>query len=224
MLDKIVKLKNGLRTHGFKYLLLCLSWRLPKWAFSYDHVLLYVVTDLRMTHRDRSDVCIRLVSPADASKMEPLGVSRELVLSRLEHGDSCAAVFRGNEALSMEWAATGKMFVKASGAVLDTENDSFYIYNGFTLPSERSKGFLIACNAVLFDHYRQEGRTSAVGAISVFNSVSIKVQEKSGFIRSGETVRIILMGVSFLYTRKWPSPCPRLQIGLLRHSQELRVL
>jgi hypothetical protein len=223
-LEKIRRLRDGFKNLGLEYLLLSLSWRLPRWLFNYDHGLLYAGADLLFTKRDRSDIVIRLATAEDADGLTPLGLPIEVVLERMNHGDTCVVAVQGDEIVSMEWAATGSIFIKSFGSILDTTERGFYVYNGFTLSRERGQGLFIACCVRLFEHYAAQIRGTAFGAISAFNTASIKVHERSGFHQVGETVRIILMGVSFLYTKKWPSSCPRLQIGFLRQPQGLRAL
>ncbi len=211
-----------MRTHGWKHVWRNLSWHTPNWLFYYDHSINGLAIKTEVAMPEEEGLSFRMATTVDAEAMQALGMGTKEFLRRLKTGDQCSIALRKDEVRSMCWAGIGKLWIKASGSVLDCGEDSLYVYNGYTLSSERGKGLLKGCYRVLFDYYYPQGRTKVYNAISIFNLVSRIVNKKTGLEIVGETVLFRILGLSICYYKRWPHPTRRLRIFVRCPDPEAR--
>lgn len=187
----------------FEKLLRHLSWHTPEWLFRYNHGYLYT-GDCEIPARRHKDVEIRFLTYDDIPRLAEYGWTDESTRSRLDRGDKCVVVLRGERIVTVDWASTSTLFIRESGCVFDTGNNGYLLYALRTVPEERLKGYFLACHKMHRDHFVAAGRPYACGFIEVWNDESRRIHERLGYSRVGETIYAKIFGIGICYHRSWP--------------------
>jgi RimJ/RimL family protein N-acetyltransferase len=211
---------------GVEYFVRRISWKMPRWLFTYEHSLLL------MSERIQTDLMIgegvecRLAGRQDAGLMKAIGMTEVTFQERLDKGDVGAIVVENRSAVATLWAVTGSLFLQAgkTGSFLNTGTDSFYFHYGFTLPQARSKGYYKACVSLLFDYFASRGRPRGYGLIDADNDLSLRVHEKLGYKVVGDAIRMLVCGVSVCYYKSWPHPVRKLEIRRAKLPSKIRAV
>lgn len=196
--------KASLTLSGFDRVLSGIARRLPSWLLRYDHTYLVTGRNVKLITRDYSGYEIRYATTADVELMMRAGVSRELFEHRLHRGDNCVIVLNEGKVVTWSWAATGRLFLKLSGVTIDLPNDSLFLYDVFTIPEERLKGFITSCFKLQLEHFHKQNRQVIYGVIAASNTGSLKTHYRMGFELAGETFYLKLCGIKFARYAIWP--------------------
>jgi L-amino acid N-acyltransferase YncA len=211
---------------GLEFLVLRISWRMPRWLFTYDHSLLLMCERLRTDLGIGEQVERRLVDRHDAALMKAIGMGEIAFQERLDKGDIGAVVLESRLAVATFWASPGSLFLRAgkTGSFLNTGTDGFYLYYALTLPQARSKGYFKVCTSLLFDYFGSKGRPRGYSMVDASNEVSLKAHERMGFKVVGDTIRMVICGVSVCCYKSWPHLLHRLEIRRAKLPTKTRVL
>lgn len=219
--DKWQRFKKGLKDGGIDYLLYSLTSHFPEWLLRYYHVVFIRGEDIKLFTRPHKDYDIRFADESDAGNFEEVESTREKALHRLRRGDSCVIVLKDDRVVSISWAATGRLYNRYAGCIVDTGDDGFFLYGVYSVPEERLKGFFTSCFKKQFEYYAGQGRTVKYGVIEVLNKSSIKAHLRIGFKTVGETYYLAILGISICYYKTWPVKTRKFHIFFKRPPQNL---
>lgn len=200
------KLKNfigDLKTYGLDHIFRVISWRLPRWLFYYDRSIHHKLGQVPIADISRAGYEIRVAKLEDYPLMNPMAIGEDIFKMRLERGDTCVIAVRDNLVAAMAWGASGNLFIKNTGAVLDTGADGFYIYNAYTLVEDRRRGLYTALHDLLRQHYHANNKTNEFNSIDVYNQHSYQLHMKLGYKKIGITVYFCLFGINFCFYSDW---------------------
>ena len=221
MRNTIRKFVETLGSYNLDQVIGAISWRLPGWFFNYARAYLMLSIEPKLDHRQFTAYFLRLATTDDISLIERIGIPGSLTKERLANGDRCVIIGKDQEVLSIIWGATGKRYLKISGAILDTGEDGVIFYGGETKESARLKGFFPTTFHELYRSYARENRIRVFASVHSLNTASLKMHLRMNFISVGETVHISLAGINVTYYRKWPQGCKRWHIFLKKPPQGL---
>jgi len=221
MIKKIKNIAAKILERDFDYVFEAISWRMPDWLFYYFHTLLAKNDNPKLFSRRLSDCTIKFISESDIDLLEKNGFPRELTESRIEAGDKSVIIFKGDEILSIIWAADGKRHLKLSGIDFDPGEEGVFIYGGYTKESARLRGLHPIAFTRIYTSYSDNGRTDAYTTISATNKYSIQIHERLNFGFIGESFLVTLLGINFCFVKKWPYNVPKLRISLKKNPQKL---
>jgi len=219
--EKSAKFRKGLKSGKLEYLLYAGTYRLPEWLLRYYHTYLIEAEKLNLITRSYKGYATRFATVEDVDKFEAIGVSKDKVQHRLNRGDTCAVVLKGEEIVGLGWAATGRLYNKYGGSIIDTGENGVILYSVYVIPEERLKGFFSLCFAKQVAHYRAQNRNKIYGIIEVLNTGSIKTHLRLGFEITGETYCFTLLGISLCYYKKWPFKTKKIRIFFRRPPENL---
>ena len=194
--EKFGKLWAEIRKGNWDYFFDALAFRLPVRFFSYFHFYLYLCEKFDFSAIKRSDVWCRFGDVGDIDMLVDMGLKREIVESRLRYQYRVAIAGRDNKALAAVWATIGNDRYPGS--------DAYFVYGGYTKPSERGQGFSSLCQDLINRTFHKEGRLKSYGTIGALNTNSIRIHEKMGFDRVGDGIYMIILGIVMIYFRSWP--------------------
>lgn len=198
-----------------------LSWRLPWWLFSYDHIFLMGGRDLKLKVREYPQYKIKLGTLDDVEYVTKSGVNGSLFRYRLERGDCCILVLKDDRAVAWSWSATGRLYLKLGGIIVDTGESGFFFYDVYTVPEERLKGFIMVCYEKQLEYRHERGRWDILGTISAFNIHSLKTHFRMGMKPCGEAFGFTVCGISICFYKSWPHKTRKLHIFLKRPPENL---
>jgi len=201
-----------------------LSWRLPTWMFNYDHTYLIGGRELKLKVRDYPQYEIRRATLDDVETMTKAGIRESLFLHRIKRGDHCILVLKDGRAVSWSWSATGRLFLMLGGIIMDTGPGGFFLYDVYTVPEERLKGFIMVCFEKQLEHHHSLDCWDIYGTISAFNVHSLKTHFRMGFKTCGEAFSMTLAGINFCYYRSWPHKTRKLHIFFKRPPENLKCV
>jgi len=213
--------KKGIKDGGLDYALTAITHRFPESLLRYYHTNLIKGDEIKLITRNYKDYEIRFATEADAGNMAHVESEKEKALHRLKRGDTCAIVEKDGQIVSISWAATGRLYNRYAGSIIDTGEDGFYLYGVYSVPEVRMKGFFASCFKLQFEHHLKQGRTTKFGAIEVLNKNSIRTHHRLGFKTVGETYCITILGVTFCYYKSWPIKTKKLHIFVKRPPENL---
>ncbi len=222
--EKLSRLKKGYKKGGFEYLLYSITSRFPEWLFRYYHTFLFAGENPKIITRKNPGYTIRFANVQDAGRFADVESDREKALERLERGDSCVIAVRERDAkvVTISWAATGKLYNRFAGTILDTGKDGYYTYGIYSIPEERLKGLHSNCYKMQVEHYEKMGRVKKYGTIDCLNTNSIKIHQRMGDKKVGETYYLALLGISLCYYKKWPFSGPKVDVFFRRPPRKLK--
>lgn len=216
---------SKLKQIGFiERVLHALSWRLPSWLFSYDHTYLINGRELKLKVRDYPHYEVRRGVIEDVEIMKKAGIREELFRHRINRGDHCVLVLKDGRAVSWSWSATGRLFLMLGGIIVDTGEKGFFLYDVYTVPEERLKGFIMVCFERQLEHYHQKGCWDIYGTISAFNVHSLKTHFRMGFKTCGEAFSVTLAWVNICYYKSWPHATRKVHVFVKRPPEELECV
>lgn len=219
---KLVNIKNGYKSEGFKYVIHAIMQRIPRNVFYYKHYKLFTTTKPKFITRQYSEYKLKVADLSDVDAIAKLGIySEEKVLSRLKRGHNCRIVLLDGKVVSILWAIIIDRVFSVDGPIIDIGKEAFFVDGLYTIPEERLKGFHIICFKSLYDYFSKLGRNRILGMIHVDNQPSIRTHKRMGFEDVGETYYMILLGISFCYYKKWPHETKRLHIFKKRPPKNL---
>jgi len=219
--QKLNKLKKGWKSGGFEYLLYSICSRFPEWLLRYYHAHLIQGDELKVITRKYKDYKVRPADVDDVDKLGSVEIDREKALNRFRRGDTCVIVLKDERVVSISWAATGRLYNRYAGSIVDTGDDGFFLYGVYSVPEERMKGFFASCFELQLAHYTSMNRTKKYGVVEILNSSSLKTHLRMGFKITGETYYIAVAGVSICYYKYWPHKTPKFHIFFRRPPQDL---
>jgi len=219
--EKIENLKKGIKTGGFEYLLYSVCSHFPEWLLRYYHTHLIEGDDLKLITRNYKEYTVRFATEDDAGHLESVEIDREKALHRLERGDTGVIVLHNDRVVSISWAATGRLYNRYAGSILDTGHDGLFLYGVYSVPEERMKGFFGSCFKLQLEHYASLGRTKKYGVVEILNAASLKTHLRMGFKVTGETYYIVIAGISLCYYKSWPHKTGRLHLFFRRPPEGL---
>ncbi len=179
-----------------EYFFHSLSWRMPSWLFKSDHSYIVQSRQLNLIVSPHPDYQVRSTSIEDLGAFERAHLNPELIASRLQRGDQCVAVLKDDQLVGWSWSAVGRVFLKLSGTVFDTGDEGFFLYDVYTAPSERLKGFIMNCYELQCDYYRNSRRQNIYSSISVFNTNALRTHFRMGFNAVSEIINLKILGIS----------------------------
>jgi hypothetical protein len=219
--EKLNRLKTGFKSGGFDYLLHSLTSYFPEWLLRYYHTFLFEGDELKLITRKHKDYIIRFATEADAGNLDSVDVDREKALHRLRRGDTCVIVMKDECVVSVSWAATGRLYNRFAGSIIDTGGDGVMLYAIYSRPEERLKGFFASCFKMQIEHYQKLKRNKKYGVVESLNTNSIKTHLRLGFEITGETFYIAIAGISVCYYKKWPYRTRKIHIFFRRPPENL---
>lgn len=208
----------------FEKVLHALSWRLPWWMFSYDHTYLIGGRELKLQVREYPQYEIRQATLDDVGAMTRAGIREALFRHRIKRGDHCILVLKDGRAVSWSWSATGRLFLMLGGIIVDTDRTGFFLYDVYTVPEERLKGFIMVCFEKQLEHYHSRGCWDIYGTISAFNVHSLKTHFRMGFKTRGEAYSVTMAGINICYYKFWPHKTRRVHIFVKRPPENLECV
>jgi len=212
---------KGIKSKGFEYFLYFLNERFPEWMFRYYHTYLTRLEKPALRTRDNKGMNVRLATENDADLIEQMGISKEKTIHRLRRGDKCTIIHDKNRILSILWAATGKIYNRYAGSIVDTGGNGLLIYGVFSIAEMRKKGLYSLGLKHHLNYYRSQGRTVAFAVVEAINDVSRKAHHKLGYRIVGETIYCVFLGCSICYYRKWPNRSRKFHVFFKRPPKNL---
>ena len=203
MIQKLKNFFKHIKAYGFDHIFRSISWRTPRWLFYYDRSTHQRLQQVELDNIHREDYEIRTAEREDYALMSKMMISETVYKMRLDRGDVCAIAVKDSLVVALAWATFGKLFIRNAGAVMDTGKDGFYIYNAFTLESERRKGLHTALDNFLRHIFYARNRTTDFNSIDVYNQNSYKLHMKLGYKTIGNTIYFCLFGIKICIYRNW---------------------
>ncbi|MEW5925050.1 MAG: hypothetical protein AB1746_13780 [Candidatus Zixiibacteriota bacterium] len=203
--NKVRNLINGVKSGGIEYLLYSIGSHFPEWLFRYYHAYLIEADDLKLITRDYKDYEIRFATLDDIDNLKSVEIDREKARHRLERGDTCVIVLKDGRVVCISWAATGRLYNRYAGSIVNTGDDGLFLYGVYSIPEERMKGFFGSCFKMQIEFYAARNRTRKYGVVEILNMGSLKVHLRMGFKTTGETYYIAILGMSICYYKTWPN-------------------
>jgi hypothetical protein len=100
---------------------------------------------------------------------------------RLLLGHHCFAIWRGGAIIHSAWTTTERAYVPYLRRDLLVDPRDLYIYDTFTAPAYRGLHLAPLRHLHLRRHYRQLGRSRALGLVAVENRSGLRVTRRLGF-------------------------------------------
>ena len=158
----------------------------------------------------------------DVERLAREGVREHIFRERLVRGDHCVLVLKGDRVVAWSWSTSGRLYVSSGGIRFDTGNDGFFLYDVYTAPEERLKGFILGCFKRQVEHYRARGGCHVMGTISPFNTESLRTHLRMGFRICGETIGFTVAGIRLCYYRSWLTRRRRIDLVVWRPGREYK--
>jgi hypothetical protein len=212
------------QTGFFERVLHAVSWRLPSWLFNYDHTYLMGGRDLKLKTRDYPHYEIRQAKLTDVEIMKKAGIRESLFRHRIGRGDHCVLVLKEGRPVAWSWSATGRLFMMLGGLIIDTGEKGFFLYDVYTVPEERLKGFIMICFEKQLEHHHERGCWDIYGTISAFNVHSLKTHFRMGFETCGEAYSLTLAGVNLCYYKSWPHETRKVHVFVKRPPEQMECV
>ncbi len=217
-LKQIIRL---FRQESFEYFWVALSWRLPNWLFYYNHSFLLKSDRLNLVNRNYTRYFEKYITLEDCKLLEKEGYTRELIEARLNAGDRGIIICRNDNIVTICWAASGKRFLKLSGAILNPGQDGVIFYGVYTKKSYRFMGFFPKVFSDLYKFYLAKGHSRVYLSIDKYNVSSLNIHKRMNFEIIGETVYIILFGISICFYKSWPFQTKKIHIFIKKPPHNL---
>ncbi len=192
--------------------------------FSYDHTYLISSRELKLKVRDYPQYEIRQATLDDVETMTSAGIRESLFRHRIKRGDHCILVLRDSKAVAWSWSATGKLFLMLGGLIFDTGKSGFFLYDVYTVPEERLKGFIMVCFEKQLEHHHRRDCWDIYGTISAFNIHSLKTHYRMGFKTCGEAFSMTLAGINVCYYKSWPHKTKKVHVFIKRPPEDLECV
>lgn len=166
-------------------------------------VYLVVCQEVRLDLRRRSQRIVRDASRADLDGLCRLSPKRATYCERFTNGEKSFVVEQAGRILAMVWVCFGERKEPELGTVFQLGLDGAWVYDGFTAPEARGRGYhpLLLCQAA--EYAKQCRRRRCYGFIESDNTMSLRTHQRFGYKVMGEMI----------YTRAgllhgcWRKPC-----------------
>jgi len=192
--------------------------------FSYDHTYLMNGRELKLKVREYPHYEIRQAVIDDVETMKAAGIKEELFRQRIVRGDHCLIVLKEGRAVAWSWSATGRLFMLLSGLIVDTGKNGFFLYDVYTIPEERLKGFIMSLFEKQLEHYHNRDCWEIYGTISAFNPHSLKTHFRMGFETCGDAFSCTLVGINLCYYRSWPHKTRKVHVFVKRPPEDIECI
>jgi len=220
--EKYRRFSKGYKSGGVEYILYMVSSYVPPWFFFYAHQTLVTIHRPEIKAREYDGYRVRAATTDDIESLAELGVfSRDKIRRRLDLGHACTVVVKDGRIVSTGWAATGRIFVKLGGSIIDMGDEAVFVDGLYTIPAERMKGLFASVLKAEYEHFVPQGRNRIYGVIDSINKNSMTSHLRMGFEPAGETRYLILAGVSLCYYKYWPQKMPKLHVFVGRPPDNL---
>lgn len=201
---KWLRLRVGLARGGAEYFLTSALSYLPYRLVSYRHHVL-LRCDGEPAGRVPQVVTTRVVTLDDVEDLAGhLNLDATTLERRLGRGDTCVVALEDGRPVAVAWAGTGTRYLLGLGRVFDVAPDAFYVFDTFTDPAARRRGFATSVYQALFAHFADEGRTTVCAAVEVLNEPSLRAHEGWGFVSVGRARKLLLPGLRLALCPAWP--------------------
>lgn len=214
--NRLNNLKSGFKSGGIEYLLYSIGSHSPEWLFRYYHSYLIEGDELKLITRDYKAYEIRFATLDDAENLNSVEIDRDKARHRLKRGDTCVIALKEGRPVSISWAATGRLYNRYAGSILETGDDGLFLYGVYSIPEERMKGFFASCFKLQIEHYAAQSRVKKYGVVEILNTASLKTHLRMGFKITGETYYVALAGMSVCYYKTWPKKTGKFHIFFRR--------
>jgi len=222
VISKIKKLLGKLAQGDYNYILEVISWRLPRWLFYYNHSYLIGTDKPTLEVKKQDEFDIYFLTKQNSAILEKYGHARQLIDSRLAAGDKAVIIGRGDEIATLVWGTSCMRFHTLSGTIIDPGDNGAYYYGIYTKKDQRKKGLAVLAQRIIYDSYTAEGRYWVYVTINVLNKKSLNLAlERMNCSILGDSIYIILFGISFCYYKKWPNPTKKIHIFFRRPARSL---
>jgi GNAT superfamily N-acetyltransferase len=144
------------------------------------------------------DTEFNLIDKKSSEKAEGLNslMGREAVNTRLNQGEICGTAWFNSEIVSYCWVAFRQAEVGEINRIISLRDNELYLYDAFTRPEYRGKGFFPALLAAVLRFARSQGYTRALIFSLRDNRSSVRGIDKAGFYLLKSIYFIKIMGLS----------------------------
>jgi GNAT superfamily N-acetyltransferase len=118
---------------------------------------------------------------------------------RFRDGQACAVALHDKQVVAYCWLASTPIPVAEIDRVVVPAADEVYLYDAFTVPGWRGRGFFTLMLRHLLAHARSQGRRRALIFAEARNVPSCRAIERAGFAILQTVVRLDVLG----FTRQW---------------------
>ena len=174
-------LAYNFRAGGTKQLLSKTVWKARRWSHSDTSWLVYRAGANTWLNPPPAELIRR---PLDFAALREYQYFKalllpELIHGRLQSGAVCHGFFQDSQLVNIAWTTMGYLELEA-GAVI-TETGVAGIFDCYTIPAFRSRGFYTKSLVNLAHIFREEETTAVLIAVEPDNPASIKGIERAGF-------------------------------------------
>jgi hypothetical protein len=224
LLDKIKKTMSLLWQGKLDKLLDIIAWSTPDWMFFYGHNVLTYTENPCWQVKEYPDHTIRLATMDDIDLLHVPGSDTRVIMDRLRAGDKSLIVLKDGKLQTMIWGATGKLFIRLSGAPFDTADDGCFYYSSYTSEEARGRGLGGTVHQLLHESYASQGRRKNWAVISMNNFGWLQAVLRRNYKIVGETYFLKLLFVNICYYKSWPFPTKRIKFFLKNPPEGLRAV
>ena len=107
--------------------------------------------------------------------------TERIIRNRLAMGDVCIAVWYEQKIVHAGWLATERPYSSYLNRYIMISPKSSYLYDGYTLPEYRQRGFAKLRHCYSFNYLREKGFTEAVMICAVENNSGLKLLLSAGW-------------------------------------------
>jgi GNAT superfamily N-acetyltransferase len=171
----------NLQEGGLRQVLAKVVFRIRQWLWAETDMLVYGAKAAAYQPEPGSRLQHRCL---DFSALRKLRYFKALLFpeaigDRLESGAVCHGFFLDSEIATIAWTTCGYLEIEPGVRAVDER--SVGIYDCYTTPAHRSKGFYTESLIFLVHAFREHGVDSALIAVDPGNLASIKGIERAGF-------------------------------------------
>lgn len=224
LISKLKKVTRDIKRYGGWHLIRLLSWRLPHSVMYFSHTMLMRMENTIPKRSKVNPWEVRQATIDDLEILKSVKVTPEQFTLREKCGYMSFIAVKDGKAVSLDMVATGEVYMPNNGIIFDTGSDGFYLYGGYTVPEERSKGCHRAVSNHILDYFYDHGKTTIFSNVDMLNEHSLKVVTKKGFNVAGESIYLRFLGFNICYYKKWPYPTKKLQLHLGKFPKGVKVL
>lgn len=123
---------------------------------------------------------MRFISDESVFRGESIN-NGHLFKERLQKGDMCCCVIVRGKAVSYCWMAQDSAYIGEISKKIILKNDEIYLFDGFTKPEYRGKGFFTKTLSFILCYGREKGYQRALIFALSSNKSSIAAIKKTGF-------------------------------------------
>jgi L-amino acid N-acyltransferase YncA len=176
-----------------------ISKYIPYWLFKFNQGLLITVTSPRIIRRNFKRYEFSWATAEDLADIEQLtDVAGYRSKKRLGAGDTCYIardIVDGNRIVHVTWVHQGSCFVRGFGYFHTVEDDSAYLYGGYTSPPERMKGIMNTALDDIYAELNKKGINRIYALIEFWNDSSLKYHYRLGFDPVAKIIFISVFGI-----------------------------